>query len=135
MKHTKCVGKTRILVQTKMHKCSLCTPKCTSKVRVNHDAHCSTLLFRVYTCAVNVHFYVIDLSCTCKLRCEYFQKRVELCSCLTCVCVKLSCIVGPIRKQRGFSITKSINARIHSIYHHCYSKLIHYHLLITDSSS
>ena len=76
----------------KKHACS-CKPKCTSAVRgnqrytravrANHDAHGSRLTSRVYTRALDVHFHVIDLSCTRRLCCEYFQKRVELCSCLT----------------------------------------------------
>ena len=32
MKHAKCVGKIRVLVQTKMHECSSRKPKCMSKV-------------------------------------------------------------------------------------------------------
>ena len=78
MKHMKCVGK---------HTCS-CKPKCMSEVcktrgvRANHDAHGSRVMSRVYICARNVHFYIIDLSCTYGLCCEYFQKHVELCSCL-----------------------------------------------------
>ena len=74
------------------HACS-CKPKCTSAVRgnqrytravcANHDAHGSRLTSRVYTRALDMHFHVIDLSCTRRLCCEYFQKRVELCSCLT----------------------------------------------------
>ena len=74
------------------HACS-CKPKCTSAVcgnqrytravRANHDAHGSRLTSRVYTRALDVHFHVIDLSCTRRLCCEYFQKRVESCSCLT----------------------------------------------------
>ena len=74
MKHTKCVGKTCVLMQNKMHECSSCKPKCTSEVlanqrckhavRANHDAHGSRLTSHVYTCALNVHFYVIDFPCT-----------------------------------------------------------------------
>ena len=64
--------------------CMLIQAKCMGEVRVNHDAHGSRLSFRVYTHALNVRtFYVIDLSCTCRLCCKYFQKHVELCSCLT----------------------------------------------------
>ena len=47
-----------------------------------HDAHDSRLTFCVYTCALNMHFYVIDVLCIRRLRCKYFQKRVESCSCL-----------------------------------------------------
>ena len=92
MKHANCVGKTCALVQTKMHECSLCKPKCTSEVCVNqrcartvcanHDAHGSRLMSRVYMCALNMYFHVIDLSCTHRLCCEYFQKLVKSCSCL-----------------------------------------------------
>ena len=56
MKHAKCVGKTRVLVQTKMHMCSLCKPKCISEVHANHDAHGSRLTSRVYTHALNMNF-------------------------------------------------------------------------------
>ena len=102
MKYAKCVGKTRVLVQTKMHECSSYKPKCTGAVCANqkcthafcanHDAHSRRLTSHVYTHALNVHFYVIDLLCTCRLCFEYFQKRVELCSCLVCVVkFKLSC--------------------------------------------
>ena len=86
MKHVKCVGKAHVLVQTKMHKCSSCKPKmhvhCMCTVRANHDPYGSRLMSRVYLRALNMHFHIIDLSYTCRLFCEYFQKRVELCSCL-----------------------------------------------------
>ena len=41
--------------------------RCTRIVRANHAAHGSTLTSRVYMQALNVHFYIIDLSyiCTC----------------------------------------------------------------------
>ena len=84
-------GKTRVLMGTKMHKFSSCKPKytsavranqrCTRAVRANYDTHGSRLMSHVYTRALNT----IDCSCIRKLFCEYFQKRVELCNCLTCV--------------------------------------------------
>ena len=33
-------------------------------VRADHDAHGSRLTSQVYTRALNVHFYIIDLSCS-----------------------------------------------------------------------
>ena len=75
MKHAKCVGKTCILVSA--------VPRCTWAVCANHGAHGSRLTFCVYMHALSMHFYVIDLLCTRRLFCKYFQKRVESCSYLT----------------------------------------------------
>ena len=47
--------------------------RCMHAVRANHDAHGSTLTSRVNTRALNVHFYTIDLSCTCRLFCWIFR--------------------------------------------------------------
>ena len=41
------------------------------------------LTSRVYMHLLNMHFYVINLLYTRWLFCEYFQKCVESCSCLT----------------------------------------------------
>ena len=76
-------GKTCVLVQTKSTSAVRGNQRYTRAVRANHDAHGSRLTSRVYTRALDVHFHVIDLSCTRRLCCEYFQKRVESCSCLT----------------------------------------------------
>ena len=75
------------LVQTKMHGCSSCKLKCTSEVCANqrctctvcanHDVYGSRLTFHVYTRALNVHFHVINLSCTHMLCWEYFHKHVK----------------------------------------------------------
>ena len=67
MKDTKCL---HVLMQT-------------SAVRANHDAHGSILMSCVYMHALNIHFYIIGLSCTRRLCCEYFKNRVDLCSYLT----------------------------------------------------
>ena len=105
MKHTKCVANETCKMCVAKHVCSY-KPKCTSAVHAtsevhanqrcmrtvhtNHDAHGSRLTSCVYLrglnlCALNMHFYVIDLSCTCRLCCKYFQKLVESCNCLTCL--------------------------------------------------
>ena len=41
-------------------------------VHENHDAQGSRLTSRVYMHALNVYFYIIDLSCTHRLFCMYF---------------------------------------------------------------
>ena len=63
------------------HMC-LCKPECMSivhakqrymhTVHVNHDAHGSRLMCNVYTHALNVHFYVLNLLCTWKSCCKHF---------------------------------------------------------------
>ena len=68
------------------HACSY-KQECTSVVRakqkymhavhVNHNANSSRLKCYVYTHALNIHFYVIDLSYTWKPCDEHFQKCVE----------------------------------------------------------
>ena len=65
--------------------CARANQRCMGAVRANHDAHSSRLPSCVYTHALNMHFYIINLSCTCRLCCKHFQKCVESCSCLTCV--------------------------------------------------
>ena len=71
---------------TEKHACS-CKPECMSvrssckqrytyTVYVNHDTHGSRLMCCMYMLALNVHFYVINLSCAQKLCHEHFQKNV-----------------------------------------------------------
>ena len=74
IKDAKCVPRARA---TKMHKWSSCkqermsvvgaNKRCMRAVHANHDAHGSTLMSSVYTRAINMNFYVIDLSCTRRL--------------------------------------------------------------------
>ena len=47
--------------------------RCTCTVCANHNAHGSRLTSRLYTRALNVYFYVINLSCTRRLFYVYFQ--------------------------------------------------------------
>ena len=84
--HYSCICQARVHINElrEKHACS-CEPKCTSAVHANHDAYSSRLTSRVYTHAPDLQFYVTDLPCTHRLFCMYFQKCVELCSCLTCV--------------------------------------------------
>ena len=97
-------NETRMLMRTKMHECSSCKSKCTSAVHANqrftsavsanHDVHGSRLTSCVYTHALNGHFYVINLLCTRRLFCKYFQTcRVMWLPHVCIVKFKLSCTV------------------------------------------
>ena len=76
---------THVLVQTKSMSEVHANQRCMHTVRANHDAHGSRLTSHAYMHILNVRFYIIDLLCTRRLCCEYFQKCAESCSCLTCV--------------------------------------------------
>ena len=78
-------NETLVLVQTKMHKCSLCKPN------MHACSSCKTWCTRqwnnilcVHACT-DVHLYVINLSCTRRLFCVHFQICVKSCSCYMCV--------------------------------------------------
>ena len=63
IKHAKCLGKTRVLlqtVQTKMHESNLCKPKRTSKVRAARTLLMQTMMHRQQT---NVLCVYVHLTC------------------------------------------------------------------------
>ena len=80
MKHVKCVEKTHVLMRTKSTSAVRANQRSTHAIHANHDAHSSRLTFHMYTRALNVDFYVIDLSCTHMLFSMYFLKRAMSCS-------------------------------------------------------
>ena len=48
MKLVKCVGKTRVFVQTKMHEYSSCKSKCIRAVRTNQNARVQFMQIKMY---------------------------------------------------------------------------------------